>query len=290
MARIFLLLTVLFSAFVAMADGEILIKGSSGTLSASDIPTLNSPTDIVIGKDVKKIAGEAFADNNMIRSVSFEKGSRLKSIGEYAFMGCRNLVKIDFPESLAEIGESAFRECDSLEEVSLPDAVTVLPKNLFYWCESLKKVKLPARLKKISAHCFAYCRSLQNPDFPESLTAIGSNAFCYCESLKEAKIPDSVKELESYVFASCASLERVKLPANPSLLGELIFSSCPLLSSIEQLSPVPPEFDCMSFLCEPWDESFYSECKLYVAPGSLELYKKAHGWNLFRNISPVSKR
>ena len=48
--------------------------------------------------------------------------STLKSIGDWAFRGCKNLKKIEIPDSVTKLEHLVFAECESLEEmIDFPD-------------------------------------------------------------------------------------------------------------------------------------------------------------------------
>jgi hypothetical protein len=106
-------------------------------------PTSNSNTTVVIPKTVQKIDDYAFACGgkkgntasiNKVESISFEDGSLLKTIGNFAFLGCGNLKNIDFSNvtKLESIGEAAFSSC-GIENVNLSNCTTLnsIGKNAF---------------------------------------------------------------------------------------------------------------------------------------------------------------
>ncbi len=239
---------------------------------------------LIIGPATKQIADYAYADNNGIAKIEASGATALQSIGEYAFLGCKNLREVNFPASLKTLGEGALRECSSLQQVKLPAGVEVLPKAAFAWCSSLRSVSLPKTLKDIGSLAFAYCGKLSDIALPQSITHIGLNVFSKCESLESMVLPRNLKELESYVFSDCTSLKYVCLPANGNLLGELIFTGCTNLQVIDAPSTVVPKFDCDSFPFDPDDTAAYSRCILRVPETSVRAYLRAHGWELFRQI------
>lgn len=253
---------------------------------AKETETCLKDSVLIIGSVVKEIEAYQYADNEKIKFVDASKASQLKEIGEYAFLGCGNMKGIILPEGLLKIGEGAFREC-GLRNVVLPESLRTLPKYTFAGCWKLERVELPSRLEDIGSHSFIYCGSLESVDIPESVRHIGSNVFSRCASLTQVSLPKNMKELESYVFSDCVSLKKVRLPENSNMLGELIFSGCVSLSVIEELSPVPPVFDCDSYLFEPDDVEAYARCRLVVRQGCEKTYSYANGWSLFSNI--VSK-
>lgn len=238
---------------------------------------------LVVGAHADSIPSYAFAGNTNIAEVRFAErpDRRPLSIGEYAFMGCTALQSLHLPDFVASLGEGCLRDCLSLRELHLPSRLTYTPRYMAAWCVNLRHVTLPARLKKIGAHSFAYCRSLAEITLPDGLENIENNAFSRAESLTRIKIPDSVTALESYAFSDCFNLKKCTLPANRSMLGELIFSGCEALEELVEPSPVPPPFDCDSFIFEPEDTRAYRRCRLIVEPSATSLYRDAQGWRLF---------
>lgn len=239
---------------------------------------------LFVSNRVTEIRAYEFADRMDIKEVRFESGSKLKTIGEYAFLGCGNLKAIKLPESLITLGEGCFREC-AISELTIPSNVKAIPKAMCAWNNNLEAVKFPSRLSDIGSHAFAYCRKLNHVKIPSAVTHIGSNAFSRCVNLEEIFLPAGMKELESYAFSDCESLRSAVMPSNANLLGELIFSSCINLRTLTVMSLTPPPFDCNSFIFEPNETALYDSCILLVPALSIEKYRRAPGWKLFKNIN-----
>ena len=58
-----------------------------------------------------------------MKEVVFEEGSKLRTIGEDAFYGCRSLEKICLPTKLTSITDHAFSKYKNLKRVLLPDGL-----------------------------------------------------------------------------------------------------------------------------------------------------------------------
>ena len=243
----------------------LLVVGSGSWMSAevpvSDFSRLDTlAREVVIARDVRKIPESAFAGCRRLKRVRFEDGSRCVAVGDYAFYCCASLEVFAAPRSLREIGRYAFAWCVSLREVSL------------------------GNVRRLGPLAFAYCSSIGKIDLPRTLERIGNNAFSNCSSLQEVVIPDSVKELESYAFSGCESLKEIDLPGSCAVLGELLVSGCTSLGWIRVHSPVPPGFECESFLFDPDEKERYEQCRLVVSPDLSGAYGNARGWSLFRHI------
>ncbi|MBO4590138.1 MAG: leucine-rich repeat protein [Bacteroidaceae bacterium] len=85
----------------------------------------------------------------------------ITSIGEFAFVGCGNLLGIEIPSTVTEIGDFAFANCDNLTEIVIPDSVTTIGMGAFNDSEYLYIVTLGSGLKKIGAGAFDYCINLE---------------------------------------------------------------------------------------------------------------------------------
>ncbi len=239
---------------------------------------------LFVSNRVTEIRAYEFTDRMDIKEVRFESGSKLKTIGEYAFLGCGNLRAIKLPQSLVTLGEGCFREC-AISELTIPANVKAIPKAMCAWNNNLEAVKFPSRLSDIGSHAFAYCGELNHVNIPSAVTHIGSNAFSRCVNLEEIVLPAGMKELESYAFSDCESLRSAVLPSNANLLGELIFSGCINLRTLTVMSLTPPPFDCNSFIFETDETALYDSCILLVPASSIEKYRRAPGWKLFKNIN-----
>lgn len=238
---------------------------------------------IQLASDVTDIPERAFADCKNLILLNCAQGSRLKSVGKLAFMGCDRLITVDLPNTVTSLGERCFLECESLQMFQVPAGVSTLPSHCFEWCRSLKEVIIPKGLKKIGSASFMYCFALETINIPYGVTEIGSNAFTECRSLETLTLPSSVRELGSYIASECVRLRSATLPKGLGTMGELMFSGCRSLETLTVATPLPPAFECNSFIFEPDEEQLYRQCVLRVA--SPEAYRKAHGWKMFSHIT-----
>lgn len=71
-------------------------------------------TSVFIPSTILEIPSSAFFVCTSLKSVTFEDGSGLQSIGQYAFFQCISLTKIIIPASVSYIGSNAFYNCSLL--------------------------------------------------------------------------------------------------------------------------------------------------------------------------------
>lgn len=80
----------------------------------------------------------------------FYPSGDLRSIGEGAFAGCKNLKEfVDRMEKLETIGKEAFRGCTSLKYISLPDTIQSIGENAFEGCDNLTEIVLPEKMRTL---------------------------------------------------------------------------------------------------------------------------------------------
>ena len=126
-----------------------------------------------------------YADS--IKTVTIRKYStdNITSIGDNAFAGCSNLLRITIPNTVTSIGYSAFESCYGLVEVDLPESIA-----------------------SIGMNAFAYS-SLIDCTIPEGVSAIEYGTFKGCAELESVSIPSSIKRIEAYAFDGCTNLQEV---------------------------------------------------------------------------------
>ena len=113
----------------------------------------------------------------LIRKVKIEEG--VTYIGSNAFADCKNLLEVEFPESLIEIGNSAFM-FTNLSIVVIPDSVKKIDTNCFYNCVNLKELCIGKKVEHIGDYSFFNCKELSSITIPGSVNYIGNSAFGEC--------------------------------------------------------------------------------------------------------------
>ena len=200
---------------------------------------------IAIPASVETIDG-TFSGCTSLPTVTFESGSKLRTIGSGAFRNCTELTAIEIPASVVTIKDSAFKGCTSLPTVTFesgsklttigggsPSPSSPFPSDYygaFSDCSKLDAIEIPANVETIEASAFKGCTSLATVTFENGskLKTIGGGyyyknyfsssspyysdyygAFSDCAQLATIEIPASVETIEMAAFEGCTSLATV---------------------------------------------------------------------------------
>ena len=182
-------------------------------------------TSIEIPASVETIGNTAFSDCSSLATVTFEKGSRLKTIGNNAYYRCTSLTSIEIPASVETIEKKAFMHCSSLATVTFEKGSQLKTiagdsyDGAFSDCTALTSIEIPASVETIEATAFKRCSKLATVTFEKGsqLKTIGGGysssyyygAFLGCSSLTSIEIPASVETIEATAFKRCSKLTTV---------------------------------------------------------------------------------
>ncbi len=212
--------------------------------------------DLVIPEGTEYIGRSAFY--NCANVLSVEVPGTVKSIGAYAFYGCKAIgLTVEFTEDTGEvdengspitqvvpvtgyiklsegiesIGDRAFQGCNSLTTITIPNSVTSIGKRVFHKCAALKDVTLGSGITEIGEYLFYKCESLETVTVSDSLVGIGNYAFRGCIALKDFDFKN-VSTIGRYAFYGCASLQNIVLPNTVTSIGDYAFRGCTSATAI----------------------------------------------------------
>ena len=145
---------------------SIILPSSLTSIGSGTFNGCRNLTSITIPASVTEIAdssnsyGGAFKYCTSLTNVTFEAGSQLTKIGNYAFDGCTSLSNITIPANVTSIGEYAFNNCSSLSDITIPANVTSIGEYAFNNCSFLFSVTFEGTIDD---------GSFGNNSFPSSL-------------------------------------------------------------------------------------------------------------------------
>ena len=263
-------------AFYKSTNVEHLILPKTLTTIGKEMFYRSKLKSVVIPASVETIEAAAFMGCSSLATVTFEKGSQLKTIGggyssyypNYygAFADCTALTSIEIPASVETIEAAAFMRCSKLATVTFEkgsqlktiggDYSSSYYYGVFSDCTALKSIEIPASVETIEAAAFKGCSSLATVTFEKGsqLKTIGGGyysssysyyygAFLDCTALTSIEIPASVETIEAAAFMRCSKLATVTFEKGSQLKtigGDYsssyyygVFSDCTALKSIE---------------------------------------------------------
>lgn len=241
------------------STGTLTISGSGAMndYEYGDYPWMdyrNSIQTIVIGDQITQIGWNAFP---WTACSTIKFGKNVRSIGERAFNGCRNLNgDLTLPDSVQTIGAGAFQGCEKLSgDLTIPDSVQTIGDSAFEFCTGLNgTLTLGKNLRTIGKKAFSGCAftgSLTIPEgiteiaigtfsssrssgmftgkltLPSTLKTIGAEAFAYTDFSGELLIPDGVTSIGANAFKECDGFGGLlSLPDSVKTVGEWAFYLC----------------------------------------------------------------
>lgn len=128
---------------------------------------------------------------------------QVQEIGDYCFMGNKDIEVIILPESVKKIGDFAFANCPNLKAV-FALGVEACGVMTFHNCRSLQSVCMP-KVNSANTGMFKNCCSLTHLQLGK-LERICNQAFYCCESLSFLNVSDAVNSFSKNTFDHCTSL------------------------------------------------------------------------------------
>jgi len=229
-------------------NSKTLNINGSGTMT----DYVNTPQPWYSIPDVKSIVVEGvttigmYAFKNMINLVNVTINSNLGSIKRYSFYGCKNLKKINIPDSVTTIGYYAFYKCSNLASIILPKQLKTLHRYSFGGCKALKEVRIPSNVTSIGNGPFSTCPNLKEIKVDENnivftsidgvlFKKIGTSLILIqypCGKNTPYVIPDNTTSIKAHAFLSCTKLKTLSIPASLETIERGAFSYTSSMISI----------------------------------------------------------
>lgn len=236
----------------------------------NNLKKVNIPT-----KGLKSLANYLF--DKCYGLVEMEVPEGYVTLSNAVFQNCTGLKKVKLPSTLTGIAINNFYNCSSLEEINIPDSVKAIGYRVFTGCASLKSIKLPDGVVELGTGLFANCKELTNVEISPKLIGIYNQAFQNCKKLEHFNMPPTVKEIKNLAFDSCVNLKEIVIPDSCTTIGTKAFKGCLSLTSVIAQPNTPP-----TIVDDTFDTVVYENATLSVPEGTLEAYREATGWKLFK--------
>lgn len=204
--------------------------------------------------------GYANFGGEMMEEIVFNK--HLQEISFGCFNGMKNMLKIDFPDSLEIIDELSFR---LLGVVNLK-----LPNNYTGSCDK----------------SFQEMPNVRNIDF-NNLQVIGVHDYVELPLIERIELPEKMMFLRGPSLYNLPALKEVVLPAELEMPNFSILQHCPNVERVYARSVKPLDVDQPLGSGSQYDGPpgmDYANVTLYVPVGAKEAYMSDPMWNVFGHI------
>ena len=164
-------------------------------------------SQVNMGKGLNTIRKEAFGGCTATEVKMPSADSVYVMWSKDAFLNCKALKKVVFPEGTNNINAAAFINCTALTDVVLPESMETLSDAMFLGCTALEKITLPKSVKNIPPGCFYGCKKLKDVNL-DNIDSIASFSFFGCESLSGV-LNLNVTGIKTAAFGECTGITEV---------------------------------------------------------------------------------
>ena len=277
----------------------VVIPANATTIGNSAFEQCASLISIDIPANVETIGTAVFWGCSSLTTVTFEKGSQLKTIGggssSYygAFSYCTALTSIEIPASVETIGASAFKRCSKLATVTFEKGSQLKTigggysssshfgtysdyYGAFSDCSSLTSIEIPASVETIEATAFKRCSKLTTVTFEKGsqLKIIGGG---FDTNVGYRYIYGAFSELKNLMTVDMSACTQVKT------IGESAFDGDSELRLFKIGTETPPTCGRDAF------SGINPYSVLKVPSGCADAYKAKSGWNNFASITGLDE-
>ena len=275
----------------------VIIPVGVTTIEQAAFEKCTALTSIEIPASVETIGDSAFMGCSKLATVTFEKGSQLKTIGgrygSGAFANCTALTAIEIPASVETIEATAFKRCSSLATLTFEKGSQLKTIGGGYYYSAYEK-------SYYSHGAFSDCIALASIEIPASVETIEAAAFAFCSSLKTVTFEKGSKLttigggweadfgafgcLRSLVTVDMSECTKVKEIGDRAFAGRIGTDSYASLQLFKIGTEVPPKFGYDVF-----HNGVRDYAVLKVPSGCIDAYKAAAGCYIFASITELDE-
>ena len=231
----------------------VYIKGATdiGSLSFYYCTDLEHVT---LGKDVRKITYNAFANCPKITDVIIEDGDTQLACDSESFgnspisnlyigrdITCalpsiyRNTLEhVTLGPKMTFIVSGMFEGWTKLTSLVIPSRVKTIHNAAFKDCTGLKELVIGDGVETIGRSAFSGCTALSSLTMGKNIITINEWAFYNCSSLRSSDLQfgDSLKFIYAYAFTNCTGLTEFTIPKSVERVGARVFKGCSHLKKV----------------------------------------------------------
>lgn len=229
---------------IPVSDVEAVAPTSDFQMDGSKLLRYTGTAEVVsIPDGVKEIGEEAFAGNRNLVKVTI--GGDVERIGYRAFADCDNLMTIQVDAKIEEIETAAFSNNKQLRNVTLGAGVKDLGAGVFAGCSNLATLKVSADNPYLyysngvlyddeQKIIYALLPNYQKESFtlPSTVEEIRAYAFWGNPYLVDVKLDSALRNVSAYAFSNCLNLKEVYIPLPVRSIEAKAFEDCVNLKSV----------------------------------------------------------
>lgn len=229
---------------IPVSDVEAVAPASDFQMEGNKLLKYTGTAEVVsIPDNVKEIGEEAFAGNDNIVKITI--GGQVKKVGYRAFADCSNLRTVQVGDSVEELEMAAFSNNEELRNVSLGAGLKTIGNGVFAGCSQLSDLSLSDKNPYLAYSdgvlyddektiLFALMPNYEKEAFtvPETVEEINSYAFWGNPYLKHVTVDSSLRSIPAYAFSNCMNLDSVSIPLPVRSIEAKAFEDCVSLSKV----------------------------------------------------------
>ena len=151
---------------------EAAVTGYTGSVSRLAIPEEVERSGFVL--KVTSVADSAFKGCTTLLRIELND---VRTIGSYAFYGCKAIQSIDLPDTVTSIGSYAFIKCSSLASADLGESLKSIGAKAFQGT-ALQSLSVPATLKTLDPSAFqGFAFMLGSEEMQQDAVSVGGHTY-----------------------------------------------------------------------------------------------------------------